>query len=99
MVMSGQPSETVLARLRPSRLLSAHYYVLIFPLLMGAVSSLLGYFPGTLVDPSLRLELSAALTGLSCLFYMVSEFRRLSHTHTMYDQGVVLEGGFRPFWS
>ncbi|HLE65377.1 MAG TPA: PH domain-containing protein [Candidatus Bathyarchaeia archaeon] len=91
--MSGQLSEAVLARLRPSRLLSAHYYVLIFPLLMGAVSSLLGYFPGTLVDPSLRLELSVGLAGLSFLFYLVSEFRRLSHRYTIYDQRVGIAEG------
>lgn len=91
--MSGQQPETVLARLRPSRLLSAHYYVLIFPLLVGSVSSLLGYFPGTLADSGLRLPFSAGLFALSSLFYLVSEFRRLSHRYTIYDQRVGIAEG------
>ena len=54
--MNGQQYETVLAELRPSRLLSSQYYILMFLLLAGAVSSLLGYIPGSFFWLRLTLD-------------------------------------------
>ncbi len=88
---SGGPSETVLAQLRPSRLLSAHYYLLILFLLAGAVLSLLGFLP--FLAESLRFTLPAALAALSFVFFLSSEIRRKSHKYTIYDTRVGVSEG------
>ena len=93
---AGQSGETVLAHLRPSRLLSFHYYLVIFAIMAGIVSTSLGYFPGTLVSPGLRTEFSLMLSGMAFFLYLLSEFRRISHRYTIYDYRVgVAEGILR----
>ena len=94
--MSGGESEKVLAQLRPSRLLSAHYYTLILLFLAGVVSSLLGYFPGALLGTDFRFTFPATLAALAFFLFLVSEFRRLSHRYVIYDHRVgVAEGILR----
>ncbi len=88
---AGGLSETVLAELRPSRLLSAHYYVLILFLLAGAVLSLLGFLP--FLGESLRFTLPAALAALSFVFFVSSEIRRKSHKYTVYDTRIGVSEG------
>ena len=94
--MGGLSSETILAQVRPSRLLSAHYYVLVFLFLAGAVASLAGFLPASLVSSSFTVTLSAALATLAFFTFLFSELRRLSHKYTIYDHRVgVAEGILR----
>ncbi len=94
--MSLGQSETVLAHLRPSRLLSSHYYAVMFVIMAGIVLTSLGYFPGTLVSPELRTEFGGILALMAVFLYLLSEFRRISHRYTIYDQRVgVAEGILR----
>ncbi len=88
---AGGPLEKVVAELRPSRLLSAHYYVFILFLLAGAALSLFGFLP--FLGESLRFTLPAALAALSFVFFALSEIRRKSHKYTIYDTRVGVSEG------
>ncbi len=94
--MSLGQSEKVLAHFRPSRLLSFHYYVVIFLLMAVVISTSLGGFPASLIGSGLRNEFMGILAGLAVFLYFMSEFRRISHRYTIYDYRVgVAEGLLR----